>query len=464
MAATDVYGFYEIMSELDTSKRIVYTGVNAEYTPLTFERTSGSVNYGKAIYNDWVNFPLFATNKPFMVKSDGSADYQLDEDDYTKKAEDGSASDVNNVNYNGGAFAWIQKIYRKQWIEDDKRYVNFCMTKLDDSYHADGFIGPNNEELDGIWVPMFYGTVVEESSVSKLKSIAGDTELNNGTNMNTSIAYLSNISPTKGRIFGGPIISVIGDLLTMFAKSQDTVESYGYGYALGSGNVPHNNVVDGGRFYCTKTGSALNKILHSIVLGTYVLDVQDPYIAEVGGKIYVSNNYTFSQDPVNDYTYTGIDYATEMSGTEKLGNYLYFKNIDGFGCIVSDESEEKGSSQWNDASTDMFRSSTNSASTIVNGAGRLGRMGVSTYRDYGKSGYRYMRFEWTNTYAGVHSVITPMMLPADPPVIVKYLSEVKLPNDEVLYKLRDSIFAKLGLGIQNGQVVQTYLVDEEEGE
>ena len=61
-----------------------------------------------------------------MVRADGTPDYRLDENDYTKK-EDGTASDVSNTSYNGGAFSWLAKIYKQEYMLGNDRVVKFSM-------------------------------------------------------------------------------------------------------------------------------------------------------------------------------------------------------------------------------------------------------------------------------------------------------------------------------------------------
>ena len=88
-----VYGFIEHNNILSPGSRIEYIGLNKDYAPLTV--TMG----GGYSLNGWADFPVLKANKPYMVKADGTPDYRLDENDYTKK-EDGSASDVASTSYN----------------------------------------------------------------------------------------------------------------------------------------------------------------------------------------------------------------------------------------------------------------------------------------------------------------------------------------------------------------------------
>ena len=162
LSADGTYGFIEHCAILSPTERIEYIGMNADYTPLTVNKSTG-----EASLNSWADFPVILGNKPWMVKSDGTPDYRLDEDDYTKR-EDGTASDVANTSYDGGAFAWIPKIYKQEYMLGNDRVVKFSMNKKD-GFEAVGFIDEDGNELEGVWIPMFYGSIVSD----KMKSISG---------------------------------------------------------------------------------------------------------------------------------------------------------------------------------------------------------------------------------------------------------------------------------------------------
>ena len=145
-----VYGFIEHMAEPNPAKRIEYIGANKDFKPITQDLGTSTVDYGS-----WKNFPVIVGNKPWMVKANGMPDYRLKEDDYTKKL-DGTESDVSNVFYPGGAFAWLPKIYSRQQIYGEDRYVWFAFTKQE-GFEAVGF-QEGYTEYEGVWIPMFYGS------------------------------------------------------------------------------------------------------------------------------------------------------------------------------------------------------------------------------------------------------------------------------------------------------------------
>ena len=330
LAADEVYGFIEHMNVLSPTERIEYIGANAGYTPLTVNKTTGEANYGS-----WANFPVLVGNKPWMVRSDGTPDYRLDETDYTKR-EDGTASDVANTAYDGGAFAWIPKIYKQEYMLGNDRVVKFSMSKRD-GFEAVGFIDTDNKELEGVWIPMFYGSIVEE----KMKSISGVQPCYS----NATAAEKTAIDAfgARAKFFGGPIVQTLTDLLIMFGKSTNSQAVYGNGNMSGydtslapTNGVKQNAVVGGGQFYGTSDGKSLNKILHSIVLGTWQQWMRDPYTLLVNGRYKVSKNYAYDLTGAT-YHDTGISLPKILKedGSQNTGIFYphKYQTVPGFGAV-----------------------------------------------------------------------------------------------------------------------------------
>lgn len=330
ISADGVYGFIEHMNVLSPTERIEYIGMNANYTPLTVNKTTGAADYGS-----WADFPVLLGNKPWMVRSDGTPDYRLNEDDYTLR-EDGTASDVANTEYDGGAFAWIPKIYKQEYMLGNDRVVKFSMSKRD-GFEAVGFIDPENNELEGIWIPMFYGSIVE----SKMKSVSGVQPCYNTTTSAEKTAI--DAFGARAKFFGGPIVQTLTDLLIMFGKSTNSQEVYGYGNSIGYDSniaptygVKQNTVIGGGQFYGTSDGKSLNKILHSIVLGTWQQWMRDPYTLLVSGRYKVSKNYAYDLTGAA-YHDTGISLPKVLKddGSQNTGTFYphKYQTVLGFGAV-----------------------------------------------------------------------------------------------------------------------------------
>lgn len=315
----DCYGFIEHCAIKNPAQRIEYIGLNKNYTPLTVDKAAHTFSLGS-----WATFPVLTENKPYMVKSNGAEDYQLSETDYTKKADGVTSSDVADDTYDGGAFSKLIRIYRKQeWVGHD-RIVLFSFEEKE-GFTADGF-----GDAPCRWIPMFYGSI---DTNGKAHSTANTHLSKNKTTAEQYTAIQS--FNANAKFFGGPIVEVIIDLLMMFAKTSDMQGAYGDGNMSGYDasdttdyGMKTNNVVGGGQFYGSSDGTSLNKILHSVVLGSYSQWMRDPYEVVVNGKVKVSKNYTY--DP------TGATYEDTGIMVPNIGNWTYaldYYPVKGYGSI-----------------------------------------------------------------------------------------------------------------------------------
>lgn len=318
-----VYGFIEHNAILAPGQRIEYIGANKNYTPITVTK-GGGYSLGS-----WGDFPWLKANKPYMVRSDGTADYRLNENDYTKR-EDGTASDVANADYDGGAFAWAQKIYKKEYTSGDDRYVLFRFEKAD-GFEPVGFIDSDNNELEGVWIPMFYGSIIKD----KMKCISGNQPVYGKTTAEEKAAI--DAFGTRARFFGGPIVSTLIDLMLMFGKNCNLQDVYGTGNCNGydksqepTYGVKRNSVVNGGQFYGTNDNVSLNKIFHSIVLGSYNQWMRNPYMVCANGELKVNKNYMYDISGVS-YESTGIKY--DIDGV--IWRYPHrYVSVPGYGAVA----------------------------------------------------------------------------------------------------------------------------------
>ena len=95
--------------------------------------------------------------------------------------------------------------------------------------------------------------------------------------------------------------------------------------------VKKNAVVGGGQFYGTSDGQSLNKIFHSIVLGSYNQWMRDPYEVVVNGRVKVSKNYSYDVTGAA-YSDTGIN--VENRPESNGWNYPHrYQTVPGYGSI-----------------------------------------------------------------------------------------------------------------------------------
>lgn len=339
LVAEPVWGFVEHMDIKSPSARVTPIGLNKNYKNITRNTSTGAVSL-----NDWADHPVIRANKPYMVKSDGTPDYRLSETDYTKKADGTTASDVSNTSYDGGAFAWFPKIYKYEKMEGNDRTVLFSM-QARDGYEPNGFIDPSNNVLEGVWLPMFYGSRLgADGSTPKMVSLAGLQPSYNTTTVQERTA-MQNFS-ARAQFLGGPIVETIIDFLIMISGTTDLQTAFGKGNCSGydaslapTYGVKQNAVVGGGQFYGTDDTKSLNKIFHSIVLGSYQQWMRDPYEVVVNGTVKVSKNYTYDLTGAT-YSDTGIRVPNNMTWDSNHNALAYpteYKTVPGYGAVPAGE-------------------------------------------------------------------------------------------------------------------------------
>ena len=219
-----IYGFKIDQNESDPASMITYLPDcdNAEYKSAYMDYASGTFNYG-----DWESAWFIKDLKPCMLKYDGTVDYELDKNDYTKKA-DGTASDVANTAYEGNAMIGFPKVYWKIVDNgDDTANIYFSDKKLDDDFHCWSHIDNNGNEIDYCYMPIYTGSLVN----GKLRSISGLSPMTNQTRQ-TEIDYAKANNLTEDIIWYTEVHSdrtLINLLLLLIGKSTDTQSIFGAG-------------------------------------------------------------------------------------------------------------------------------------------------------------------------------------------------------------------------------------------
>jgi hypothetical protein len=158
---TVVYGFHVDPDESDPSEAVTYMGDAIGMTPAAMGETS--FNYGS-----WKN--AFFMPKPCMLKYDGTVDYYLDPNDYTKKV-DGTASDVGNLAYGGNAMMEFPLIWYKfeQGVANGEGYFYVSNQQVDDTYKCWSNMDCDGKIIDHFYMPIYNGCTYD----GKMRSISG---------------------------------------------------------------------------------------------------------------------------------------------------------------------------------------------------------------------------------------------------------------------------------------------------
>ena len=214
---------------------------------------SGQFNYGSWTLDE------FFMPRPCMVKSDGTVDYYLDINDYTKK-EDGTASDVANTAYDGNAMMEWGRDGKKIWYsftptneEQTSVEVRISNKKVNDTYHDWSFYNKNNEEKDHFYTPIYQGSPVG----SKVRSLSGlSPEVRGSSSAEQRTRVQANGEGWDIEQYSDYVLITL--LLTLLCKSTNTQGKYGKSTVNGStvSGLSDSN----GLFYGEDTHSDTTKI------------------------------------------------------------------------------------------------------------------------------------------------------------------------------------------------------------
>ena len=315
----NLYGFKLDQNESDPASMITYLSDcdNKYYKSAKMNYTTDTFDYG-----DWADAWFIKNLKPCMLKYDGTVDYELDKNDYTKKA-DGTASDVANTAYDGNAMVGIPKVYWKIVDNgDNTANVYFCDKKIDNDFHCWSHIDNNGNEIDYCYVPCYNGG----SDGTRLRSISGLT-MSNSSYISTEInlAKANNIDDLD--IWNIELFNdrqLINLLLILIGKNTNTQKTFGNGiYNTSEKILTTGSLNSNGMFYGQNTSSPVK-----------IFGIENYYGAKWRrhlGCVMVGNTYkvklTYGKQDGTDvegYNVTGDGYITiENSGMSgSSGGYI----------------------------------------------------------------------------------------------------------------------------------------------
>lgn len=294
-------GFKINKNDSNPATRITYTEMAVGHTPAKVNLSTGEFSYG-----DFGGYWFVTENKPYMVRSNGQAAYELDPDDYTKK-KDGSASDISNTSFDGNAMAKIPLVWLKQWQDDNYEYCNICNVQLDNTYRADAFMRSDGSIMDYIWLSCFDGSLIS----SKVRSLKGQTTMNTQTGTNEITYAKANGDLWYTRTWSQR--NLINMLLLLMGRNENTQEVYGYGHYTGgsqaSSLLKTGTLSDKGQFCGYSASGKAMKVFH---IENWWGNVWE----RIAGLMYVSGTIRTKMSPPynttgDGYTNTGVT----MGGT-----------------------------------------------------------------------------------------------------------------------------------------------------
>lgn len=219
-----LYGFHFENDESDPSTKITYLEDAVGAVPAHMNYSNDYFDYGS-----WKN--AFFMPRPCMVKSNGVVDYYLDENDYSKR-EDGGASDIGNVDYDGNAMMEWGKNGKRIWMkivpDATGASVYICDTQIDSQFHDYSFINKNNVHMDHFYTPIYNGSI---DSNGKMRSLSGKA-LSFGLSGSAEVtACTKNGDGWYTEVFADRML--INMLLVLISKTTDSKSAFGQGMISG---------------------------------------------------------------------------------------------------------------------------------------------------------------------------------------------------------------------------------------
>ena len=255
-----VYGFHISASEGDPSAKVTYLADAKGMTPAYMDYETGHFSWGS-----WRD--AFFLPKPCMLKSDGTVDYYLNENDYSLK-EDGTPSDVANTAYDGNAMMEWGRNGKKIWyciVPDETptgASIYIADYQVNDNYKAYSFINKDNQLVDHFYTPCYFGSIID-GKLRSLSGISGESRCKKMTaTAERTAAKLNN--PTGVDIWDFECYAdnqLITFLLWLMGKSTNVQAVFGQGLHTSGSDAVNDAFVSGqhdnkGLFYGTNSGAA----------------------------------------------------------------------------------------------------------------------------------------------------------------------------------------------------------------
>lgn len=306
--------------------RCVYMDDAEGFSRAYMDYQTGEFNYGS-----WED--AFFMPRPCMLKTDGTIDYFLDPDDYTKK-EDGTASDIANTAYDGNAMMAFPTAWLKFYDDGTYRYISVT-NKAAAGYNCYAHHDHSGNVMPYTFMPIYNGSLVS----GKLRSLSGQSCYTNGTAQNERSYAQANDGQGNSSIYD---IETFADrmlliaLCTLISKSTDSQTAFGSGRCA-SGNA---NAISTG----TMNTKGLFWGSNDQTSGVKVFGMENPWgnvwrrivgLIASAAAVYVKMTFgTEDGSTASGFNLTGSGYistGTTMGGTS--GGYISACDTKEYGII-----------------------------------------------------------------------------------------------------------------------------------
>ena len=237
--ATVIYGVKIDTTNSNPATALTYTDDAIGFTP-------AAGNNGTFLYGSWADKFPFNQIKPCLYK-DGTVNYYLDPNDYSKKA-DASAADIT-TGADGDVMVEFPKIWWKFETIGTDLYVRYSGAQVDAGYKCLAHLRGTTEK-DKVYISAYMGNNVS----SKLRSLSGKTPT-----VSQTIGAFRTLAQANGTGYDQMAyfqILMVQVLFVVMFKSRDSQTALGRGYVDGnSASIATGGTNTRGMFYGTTAGT-----------------------------------------------------------------------------------------------------------------------------------------------------------------------------------------------------------------
>ena len=316
--ATFMYGYDIVVATSSPSGRVTYPSEvdNAGFTPalMTF---GGSFSYG-----DWPSaVGQGFMPRPCMLLYDGTVDYYLDPNDYTKKSDGVTASDVANTAYGGNAMMEWGKLYTHRSFYNGVYSFRVSDMKIAEDWDCWSNYDLNDNEIPHFYTPIYFGS----SASGKLRSISGQSNYVSGTREQEITLATANGDGWYTEVLADRLL--IQDLLVMMAKSTNTQISYGWGRVLpanGTATINTGTMNTSGIFWGSDNKTGGVKVFGMENLWGNLWRAQAGWVSVNGTQKIKITRGIHDGSVATDYNLDGTNYITLLSSIPSgtSGSYI----------------------------------------------------------------------------------------------------------------------------------------------
>ena len=303
------YGIKISKKEKNPDKRVTYIHDAKDLQPARMNFDTGVFEYGS-----WEGraFAAPENNYPCMVKADGTEDYKLMQEDYTKKEDGTTASDVANTDYAGNAMAAFKGGWLCQYETEADEFIIWSNVKYDDGYNAYHRTAPDGVIREGFYRHIYKPTLID----GKARSISGAEIMGGFTARQERQLCKANGEAWEQSTWQQ--WNYIICLLKIMAKTDDLQAAYGYGNCDSNTwkPLPTGTLNGKGQFYGSRSINQQVKVFHTEALWGDKWERLAGLIVDNGTvKVHTHGEYNFTGEGykniyrymTNDFDYGFVD-------------------------------------------------------------------------------------------------------------------------------------------------------------